>query len=100
MPSARLTGTKHDIWRSLRKTDITDSCLSYKNDETSITELHSSLPKQNYQKLLLRNALGFQSVSRVIIFRRICNMQEKLFIQYGRFSFFFRPKLQTLFSQK
>ena len=42
--------------------------------------------------MLLGSALNF--------LRRICNMQEKLFIQWGRFSFFFRPKLPTLFIQK
>ena len=41
---------------------------------------------------------------RLVIFRRICNMQEKLFIQYsvqwGQISFFFSAKLPTLFIQK
>ena len=39
-----------------------------------------------------------------IIFRSICNIQEKLFIQYsvqwGQISFFFSAKLPTLFIQK
>ena len=36
----------------------------------------------------------------IFIFRSICNIQDKLFIQCGRFSFFFRPKLPTLLIQK
>ena len=47
-----------------------------------------------------RSLSNILSVSRFIILRRICNMQEKLFIQQGRFSFFFRPNLPTFFIQK
>ena len=36
---------------------------------------------------------------RVVFFRRICNVQEKIFFQNCRFSFF-RPKMPILFIQK
>ena len=39
------------------------------------------------------------SVRAVIIFRSICNMQEKIFIQKGHFSFFFSPTLPTFYSK-
>ena len=57
---------------------------------------------QNYMLEFLQQNFHHQLFVEVyfIIFRRIWNMQEKIFIQNGRFSFFFRPKLPTLFAPK
>ena len=44
--------------------------------------------------------LELERAKQIIIFPRICNRQEKLFIQWGRFSFFFQSKIANFFMQK